>query len=44
MNTIEELEGYVWTYSPAMAQAKIDELNEELDRMRTARDGGKLRP
>jgi hypothetical protein len=26
----EELEGYAWTISPAMAQAKIDELNSKL--------------
>jgi|CXWL01.1.fsa_nt_gi DNA repair exonuclease SbcCD ATPase subunit len=34
----EELEGYVWTISPAMAQAKIDQLNQrvtELDQRRS---------
>lgn len=30
----EELEAYAWTISPAMAQAKIDELHEEVARLR----------
>jgi hypothetical protein len=29
----EELEGYVWTISPAMAQAKIDELNAKIEKL-----------
>ena len=34
----DQLEGYVWTYSPAMAQAKIDQLNEQLTAMTAERD------
>jgi chromosome segregation ATPase len=35
-NLKEELESHAWTISPAMAQAKIDELVEQRDRLAEA--------
>ena len=35
-NLKEELESHAWTISPAMAQAKIDELVEQRDRLAAA--------